>query len=320
MDNQPTHELLSADYLLTAEFPEPVWAVPEILPIGLTILAGAPKVGKSWFALQIAKAIGSGGEIFGMSVEQSPVLYLALEDKDKRLAKRMKMQLWGPGTRVDFMVRKKFIDDIGYLQNGGSEKLADLTLKNGYKFVVIDTLSRAISGAASSNQRDEKDMTALLSPLQDMANESNIALMMIDHHKKKGMEGQDVIRDVLGSTAKGAMADTVFGLYKNRGKKEAHLWITGRDVEEQEIKIELDKDTGLWSITSSSAYLTEEQKEIIKAIYKLQPVMLVLLDRYLNYGNPGNLLKKLRNMEGEYLKQDMNKLWSLINNEIIEKI
>ena len=45
---------LSAKYLLTATWPEPVWVVPELLPAGLAFLAGRPKLGKSWLALQIA--------------------------------------------------------------------------------------------------------------------------------------------------------------------------------------------------------------------------------------------------------------------------
>ena len=46
--------LISADEILTTEWPEPVWAVPGILPVGLGILGGPPKMGKSWLALQIA--------------------------------------------------------------------------------------------------------------------------------------------------------------------------------------------------------------------------------------------------------------------------
>jgi hypothetical protein len=44
----------TARELLGTKFPEPRWIVPDILPEGLTPLAGRPKVGKSWLALQIA--------------------------------------------------------------------------------------------------------------------------------------------------------------------------------------------------------------------------------------------------------------------------
>ena len=55
----PILDLLTADEILTAAWPEPVWAIPGLLPVGLTILAGRPKVGKSWLALQIALAVAA---------------------------------------------------------------------------------------------------------------------------------------------------------------------------------------------------------------------------------------------------------------------
>ena len=49
------------DELLDADFPEPTWTVPDYIPVGLVSLAGRPKIGKSWMALQLAIAKGSGG-------------------------------------------------------------------------------------------------------------------------------------------------------------------------------------------------------------------------------------------------------------------
>jgi len=40
--------LITADYILATEWPEPDWVIPQILPVGLTTLAGRPKGGKSW--------------------------------------------------------------------------------------------------------------------------------------------------------------------------------------------------------------------------------------------------------------------------------
>jgi hypothetical protein len=55
----------SAVELLATTFPEPRWAVPGILAEGLTFLAGAPKLGKSWLALNVSLAIASGGRALG---------------------------------------------------------------------------------------------------------------------------------------------------------------------------------------------------------------------------------------------------------------
>lgn len=59
----------TARELLETVFPEQHWAVPDILLEGLALLAGRPKMGKSWLALQIASAVGTGGMTLGRTVE-----------------------------------------------------------------------------------------------------------------------------------------------------------------------------------------------------------------------------------------------------------
>ena len=95
--NNIRQSLLSADEILTTDWPEPVWAIPAILPVGLSVLAGPPKVGKSWLALQFAQAVASGGMALGFPVEFGRVLYLALEDPSRRLKERMVKQNWPVG-------------------------------------------------------------------------------------------------------------------------------------------------------------------------------------------------------------------------------
>jgi hypothetical protein len=58
----------TAGELLTAELPPTPWLIPGLLPIGLVILAGRRKLGKSFLALQMAGAIGSGGDFLGQRI------------------------------------------------------------------------------------------------------------------------------------------------------------------------------------------------------------------------------------------------------------
>ena len=105
---QPPLQLWTADDILTTDWPKPVWAIPGLLPVGLTILAGRPKVGKSWLTLQIALAVASGGRVLGQPGEKGPVLYLALEDPPRRLKERMLKQGWTKDLPVDFMCLGEF--------------------------------------------------------------------------------------------------------------------------------------------------------------------------------------------------------------------
>ncbi|MCB0195561.1 MAG: AAA family ATPase, partial [Anaerolineae bacterium] len=88
--------------LLEAEFTDPEWIIPGILPLGgLAILAGRPKLGKSWLALQWALATGNGGRVFGEQVRKCKVLYLALEDSPRRLKSRIKKQIEKESASLD---------------------------------------------------------------------------------------------------------------------------------------------------------------------------------------------------------------------------
>jgi len=72
---------------LVAEELQPVrWVVRGLLPEGVTLLAGKPKLGKSWLALGLGVAVASGGVALGTKpVDRGDVLYLALEDNPQRL-------------------------------------------------------------------------------------------------------------------------------------------------------------------------------------------------------------------------------------------
>src|SRR5258708_7721088 len=75
--------------LLDRELPPIQWAIPDILPEGLTLLAGKPKLGESGLALAMALAVAAGGGALGtLPVTQGEVLYLALEDNERRLQSR----------------------------------------------------------------------------------------------------------------------------------------------------------------------------------------------------------------------------------------
>src|ERR1700674_538103 len=81
---------IKASELLKKVLPEHRWAVRGVLAEGLGLLVGRPKIGKSWLALNVAVAIASGGRALGqIPVEAGDVLYLALEDNERRLRSRL---------------------------------------------------------------------------------------------------------------------------------------------------------------------------------------------------------------------------------------
>ena len=83
-------QLINAQELRRKVFAPVIWAVDGFLPAGLSILAGGPKVGKSILALHLSVGVAIGGCVLGkIFVQQGDVLYLALEDTQRRLQERI---------------------------------------------------------------------------------------------------------------------------------------------------------------------------------------------------------------------------------------
>lgn len=260
---------LSAKYLLTATWPEPVWVVPELLPAGLAFLAGRPKLGKSWLALQIALGVATGGRLFDRPIERGSVLYAALEDSPRRLQDRMRKLGW-PATQpgeAEFYTAERFGAELGDL--GDPVAVLKLTAQirtRGYRLVVVDTLSRSIRG----DQNEAAIMTAALAPLQITAHACNCCVLVIDHHRKASGADPDAILDLGGSTAKSAVADVIWGLYREQGKAGAILHCVGRDVDDTRLKLSYDPLTRAWQCEGDADRITTgAQDAVLDAVDRL---------------------------------------------------
>src|SRR5918997_2559398 len=85
----------TAAELMAEELPPVRWVVPDILPEGVTFLAGRPKLGKSWMVLGLGVAVATGGVALGTKrVERGEVLYLSLEDPKRRIHNRLRKPLF----------------------------------------------------------------------------------------------------------------------------------------------------------------------------------------------------------------------------------
>jgi RecA-family ATPase len=228
--------------------PDPVWIVPGYIPAGMTILAARPKIGKSWLAMQISHAVASGGRIFDQEISQGKVLYLALEDPLRRLQERLILQGWKDqeAESANFLTFEDFRKYVGYLNKGGTQRLRALIEEYKYHLVVIDTLSRAFTGIKDIN--NSQDVTEALAPLQQITTEINCGILLNDHHNKPKGFNPDPIDDVMASTAKSAIADTIYGIYTENGKRGAVMKARGRDIEEIDKRICFDKLTGAWQV------------------------------------------------------------------------
>ncbi len=263
-----TPQPFNAAQLLNTELPDPVWAVPGLLPEGLTLLAGRPKIGKSWLALHVAMAIASGGVVLGkIHVEQGSVLYLALEDNKRRIKSRL-LKLLGPmGTPADVELLH-FETSWPRLDQGGAEALAKWLEDNPItRLFVLDTLAKVRPSPKSGESAYQFDYDCMAA-LKGVADKSGVPGLVLTHVRKQSAE--DVFDTVSGTLGLTGAADATMVLERKRAHCDGVLHVTGRDMDEQELALGFDKQYGLWSLLGNAKdyQATQEEAKVLAALAK----------------------------------------------------
>jgi AAA domain len=287
----------SLQELLARQLPPVQWAIPDILPEGLTLLAGKPKLGKSWLALAMALAVAAGGVALGTyPVTQGEVLYLALEDNERRLQARAQQLLASMTTvpnSISFELRWPRLDQGGLLH---LEEY--LQTHPNVRLVVVDTWAR-ISPKAQHHQRSQyEDEYAALIPLKYLADTYRVSILAIHHLRK--MRGDDVLDEITGSIGLTGAVDGALILKRERGQHEASLFVTGRDIEhEQQLALRFDAQTSMWTLVGNAEEVrhTKERQDILDLLSEQFPEGMTprqvaeALDK--NYHTTRCLLRKL---------------------------
>ena len=225
---------------------EPVnYLVDGLISQGLSILAGAPKVGKSWFVLALAAAVSAGEPFLGRKTTPCNVLYLALEDTPERLQRRFGALAHDVNCGVGFNV------SAPRLGNGLEECLENaIQADPNLKLIIIDTLQliRESNGDKYSYSEDY----ICLAKLKAIADAHGITILVVHHTRKAG--ASDVFDTVSGTNGITGAADSMMVLAKaSRTGNRATLTITGRDIESDELNLAFNADTLQWEYLGSAA-------------------------------------------------------------------
>lgn len=234
--------VITAAELHQMEFPDLVQFVPGIVVEGFGIVAGPPKLGKSWWTLNLALAVAAGGVAFGkIKVEQRDVLLLALEDSERRLQSRIRA-VYGrvtPPHRLNIITKVMpglLIPTItAWLQHhpGG--------------LVILDTLGRARQQRRRGDDPYLADYQAGVA-LKNVVDAFPGSALLGVHHTRKA-SSDDFVDDLSGTLGLAGSADYILVLRRQRNSAEATLQVTGRDAPEGEYAFTVTE--GMWTLSGS---------------------------------------------------------------------
>ena len=227
----------SCEEIMTTVYKPIEFVVEGLLAQGLYILAGAPKVGKSWLALDMCLSIAKGEKVLGQKTTQGTALYLCLEDSYVRIQNRLYEITDEPTERLHFVIMS---ESIG---NGLEEQIEQFKSEHSdLKVVFIDTLQMIRESTDNGYGSDYKE----LSVLKSLADKLGIAIVVVHHTRK--CSDSDPFNMISGSTGLSGCVDGSMVLVETkRGSRNAKLHCVGRDIENQEINLVFEKSR--WKVS-----------------------------------------------------------------------
>jgi len=254
---------VTLDELMDNVFEGKSAVIENLLYTGAYILAGAPKIGKSFLVAQIAHHVSTGQDLWGYKVHQGTVLYLALEDDFQRIQNRMFM-MYG----VNDTPNLHFATAAGKIGNGLDEQLENFMREHSdTKLIIIDTMQkiREVGGEAYSYASDYE----IVGKLKQFADKHCICVLTVHHTRKQ--PARDAFEMISGTTGLLGCADgSLLMQKKKRTALEATIDVVGRDQQDQILYLKKDPETQIWNLERME---TEPHREppdpVLEAVAKL---------------------------------------------------
>jgi RecA-family ATPase len=247
----------TAQDLFTMDIPKTNWIVDTLLPEGLILLCGKPKVGKSWFILNLAIVVANGGYLFNkFKTTKSKVLYLAMEDTQNRLKERLSLL-----CKSNYPDNLHFVIHSSTVNNGGLLDINSFLDSNpDTKLIIVDTLQK-FKGIEKNTKNQYAQDYEIMTKLKTISDKFKIAFVFIHHTRKGGSD--DIFDTASGTTGLTGAVDQTIILQKERNKNEIIMSLTGRDVNEQEIAIRFEDFKWEYLGNADDYKVSKERQEII---------------------------------------------------------
>lgn len=260
--------IFSAASLQHETFTPISYVVPDLIPEGLSLLVGRPKIGKSWMALDIALAVASGGTCLGgREVEQGDVLYCACEDSKRRLQSRTTKLIGATGAAWPRSLH--LTTGWRRLDKGGVSDIAEwIKQADSPRLVFLDTLA-SVKPIRVNGSNSYQDDYGALEDLHRLANDIGIGVGLLHHQRKN--EADDPLDTISGTLGLAGCVDTAIILAGS--SQGMTLYVRGRDIEEAEHAVTFDKVTCRWTVKGNAAEvrMSETRRRILEVVGGAKP-------------------------------------------------
>jgi RecA-family ATPase len=244
--------------IVMTEYPPLAFLVSNLIPkSGLILLAGASKVGKSWFVLQLLILLTQQEEQLFLGIRISykcRCLYLALEDTEDRIKSRILKMGYTPNNNL-------LIATSWPHNEAGVQMIEQYLTVDTADIIVLDTKGAFGAGKVMDSFQADYDW---MRSLKRIADTYSVAILLITHTRKLPAV-DDEYETISGTSAVMAASDSIIMLKRSRQENEGMLYCTSRDFPETSFPIAFNPDNCTWNKLDhpSEETKTKERQRII---------------------------------------------------------
>ena len=245
-----------ASELNCMQFAKREFLIENMLARNLSLLAGPPKIGKSFLCLSFAKHIIKQGK---------KVYYCSFEDDYFRLHSRLSL--------LDLLCDELCIhcgreEILGATSDEEFNLLQSIAYDEQVELIILDTMERILP--STKQKRDYHYYVKVLDKWAKLALQSNTCILMVHHTRKSdGPPDYHPQNAILGSIGIPATFDTNLIMARDKDGGIA-LHVEGKDVKENTFHLRKSGVEFSWEVTSPADNLGDTQRQVLEFVEQNQ--------------------------------------------------